>query len=140
MDTELLLFIGGLALLDTLSPTVIGVTLYLLLTDNRNLTSRLFIYVFTVAFLYFTLGVLLMLGLGFIVETISTVFQNRIISWIIFVIGGLLFIGSFFISTDTKKVLPKPKSPSIPAIIGIGVVTFVIEGGTAYPILLRLDC
>lgn len=49
MGTEQLLLIGGLAILDTLSPTTIGITIYLLLTDKERLTKRLFVYLLTVA-------------------------------------------------------------------------------------------
>lgn len=42
MGIDILVYLGDLALLDTLSPTIVGVTLYLLLTDNKNLITRLF--------------------------------------------------------------------------------------------------
>ncbi|NRG47059.1 hypothetical protein HRF87_20200, partial [Bacillus sp. CRN 9] len=84
MGTDLLVYLGGLALLDTLSPTIIGVTLFLILTDNKNLTSRLFSYLFTVVILYFSLGIVMMLGLNYIIETFSNILQNKIFSWIIF--------------------------------------------------------
>lgn len=86
MGTEQLLLIGGLAILDTLSPTTIGVTIYLLLTDKERLTKRLFVYLLTVAGCYFVVGVSLMLGLNFLFEIISGVFQNRIVSWTLFII------------------------------------------------------
>lgn len=95
MDTEQLLLIGGLAILDTLSPTTIGVTIYLLLTDNESLTKRLFVYLLTVAGCYFAVGVSLMLGLDFLFEIISDVFQNQIVSWTLFIIGALLFMQAF---------------------------------------------
>ncbi len=80
MGTEQLLLIGGLAILDTLSPTTIGVTIYLLLTDKERLTKRLFVYLLTVAGFYFAVGVSLMLGLDFLFKFISGLLQNRIVS------------------------------------------------------------
>lgn len=133
MGTDILIYLGGLALLDTLSPTIIGVTLFLILTDNKNLTSRLLTYLSTVVLLYFSLGIIMMIGLNYIIEAFSNIFQNRIFSWVIFILGVILFTASFFISENKKDNIPKPKSQSIFSIIFIGVTTFIIEAGTALP-------
>lgn len=133
MGTDILIYLGGLALLDTLSPTIIGVTLFLILTDNRNLTSRLLAYLLTVGLLYFSLGIIMMLGLNFIIETFSNIFQNKIVSWVIFIVGVILFIASFFIPANKQSNIPKPKTQSIFSIIIIGITTFIIEAGMALP-------
>ena len=133
MGTDILIYLCGLALLDTLSPTIIGVTLFLVLTDNKNLTIRLLAYLFTVVLLYFSLGIIMMLGLNFIMEAYSNIFQNKIFSWGIFIIGLILFTASFFIPANKKSKIPKPKTQSIFSIIIIGVMTFIIEAGTALP-------
>jgi len=133
MGTDIFIYLGGLAFLDTLSPTIIGVTLFLVLTDNKNLTSRLLAYLFTVVLLYFSLGIIMMLGLNIIIEAFSNVFQNKIFSRVIFIIGGILFTASFFIPVNKKSNIPKPKTQSIFSIIIIGVTTFIIEAGTALP-------
>lgn len=133
MGTEILIYLGGLALIDTLSPTIIGVTLFLVLTDNKNLSSRLFAYLFTVVLLYFSLGIIMMLGLNFITESFSNIFQNKIFSRGIFSIGVILFTASFFIPANKKSNIPKPKTQSIFSIFIIGVTTFIIEAGTALP-------
>ncbi|CDO03835.1 hypothetical protein BN988_02363 [Oceanobacillus picturae] len=126
MGTDILIYLGGLALLDTLSPTIIGVTLFLILTDNKNLTSRLLTYLSTVVLLYFSLGIIMMIGLNYIIEAFSNIFQNRIFSWVIFILGVILFTASFFISENKKDNIPKPKSQSIFSIIFIGVTTFIM--------------
>ncbi|QXE01950.1 GAP family protein [Terribacillus sp. DMT04] len=133
MGTDILIYLGGLALLDTLSPTIIGVTLFLILTDNKNLTSRLLTYLFTVVLLYFSLGIIMMLGLNYIIEAFSNIFQNKIFSWVVFIIGGILFTASFFIPENKKSNIPKPKTQSVLSIIFIGITTFFIEAGTALP-------
>ncbi|WP_270341583.1 GAP family protein [Bacillus mobilis] len=133
MDAEQLLLIGGLAILDTLSPTTIGVTIYLLLTNNESLTKRLFVYLLTVAGCYFAVGVSLMLGLNFLFDIISGVFQNRFVSWALFIIGALLFIASFYIPPKKNSKLPSPKSNSILSMIALGFTTTLIEAGTAFP-------
>ncbi|MEB2299037.1 GAP family protein [Lysinibacillus xylanilyticus] len=133
MGTDIFIYLGGLALLDTLSPTIIGVTLFLVLTDKRNLTSRLLAYLLTVGLLYFSLGIIMMLGLNLIIETFSNIFQNKIFSWLIFIVGVILFIASFFIPANKKSNIPKPKTQSIFSIIIIGVTTFIVEAGMALP-------
>lgn len=74
-----------------------------------------------------------MLGLNFIKEAFSTVFQHKLFSWIIFIIGVILFTASFFIPTNKKNNIPKPKTQSLLSIIIIGVTTFIIEAGAAFP-------
>lgn len=133
MSTELLLLIGGLALLDTLSPAIFGVTVYLLLTDKERLTKRLLVYLLTVAGFYFAVGVSLMLGLGFLLEIISGVFQNRIVSWTVFIIGAILFIASFFVPTKKNSELPVPKSKKVLSMVALGFTTSLIEVGSAFP-------
>ncbi|MGG4264568.1 GAP family protein [Peribacillus simplex] len=133
MSTELLLLIGGLALLDTLSPATIGVTVYLLLSDTERLTKRLSVYLLTVALFYFAVGVSLMLGLGYLLEIISNVFQNRVVSWTFFIIGGILFIASFFVNPKKNSELRLPKTNSILSMIVLGLTTSLIEAGTAFP-------
>lgn len=130
---DLLLYLGGLALLDTLSPTIIGVSLFLLLTNTTKKTSKFFAYLCTVVLLYFSLGILMMAGLHYITESFSTLFQNKMVSWIVFLIGAVLFTASFFIPTNKKSNIPKPKTQSIFSIIVIGVTTFFIEAGMALP-------
>ncbi|WP_232697718.1 GAP family protein [Brevibacillus daliensis] len=133
MSTEPLLLIGGLALLDMLSPAILGVTVYLLLTDKERLTKRLLVYLLTVAGFYFAVGVSLMLGLGFLFEIISDIFQNRIVSWTVFIIGAILFIASFYVPTKKNPELPVPKSTSIFSMVALGFTTSLIEVGTAFP-------
>jgi cytochrome c biogenesis protein CcdA len=138
MSTELLLLIGGLALLDTLSPFTLGVTVYLLLTDKERLTKRLLVYLLTIAGFYFAVGVSLMLGLDFLLEIISGVFQNRIVSWTFFIIGVILLIASFYVPTKKSSDLPTPKSKSILSMVALGFTTSLIEVGTAFPYFVAI--
>lgn len=130
MGIDHIAYLAGVALLDTLSPTIVGVTLYLVLTDNKKLITRLSAYLFTVTILYFSLGIILMLGLNYIIEALSTIFQSR---WILFITSAILLVGSYFIPKNKKSNIPKPKTQSIFAIIAIGIATFLIEAGTALP-------
>ena len=132
MGTEQLLLIGGLAILDTLSPTTIGVTIYLLLTDKERLTKRLFVYLLTVAGFYFAVGVSLMLGLDFLFKFISGLFQNRIVSWSFFIIGVILFIASFYIPPKKNSEIPHQNQKHF-FNDRARFTTTLIEVGTAFP-------
>lgn len=133
MTVDLLLLIAGLAVLDMLSPTTIGVTVYLLLNEKEKQTPRIFFYLLTVAGFYFIVGVSLMLGISTLLEGVSSIFQNKTISWIIFIIGAILFIASFYIPAKKSVDLPSPKSKRLISIIILGLSTALIEVGTAFP-------
>nr|WP_156499160.1 GAP family protein [Fictibacillus phosphorivorans] len=132
MTVDLILLIGGLAVLDMLSPATIGVTV-LLLNEKENRTSRIFFYLLTVAGFYFVVGVSLMLGISALLESVSNIFQNQTISWIIFIIGAILFIASFYVPAKKSADLPSPKSKRLISIIILGLSTALIEVGTAFP-------
>lgn len=133
MNLEMLLMIGGLALLDTLSPATLGVTVYLLLTEKERLSSRLMIYLATVAAFYFSVGIAFMLGLDALLAAFSSILQNRIVSWVMLIIGGILFIASFYYPKSKSSDLPRPKSKSISSMIALGFTTSLVEVGTAFP-------
>jgi len=71
MNIEMLLLIGTLALLDMFSPSIIGVSVYVLLVAKKKQTRLLLIYLMTVGLFYFSTGIFLMLGLGVIFSPIS---------------------------------------------------------------------
>lgn len=57
-----LLIISICALIDILSPGVLAVTAYLLLTQPNQLSSRLLVFLFITQFGYFVVGLLLYFG------------------------------------------------------------------------------
>ncbi|MFD0870188.1 MULTISPECIES: GAP family protein [Paenibacillus] len=133
MNLEMLLMIGGLALLDTLSPATLGVTVYLMLTEKERLSSRLMIYLATVAAFYFLVGIAFMLGMDALLGAFSSILQNRIVSWVMLIIGGILFIASFYYPKSKSSDLPRPKSARISSMIALGFATSLVEVGTAFP-------
>ncbi|MBU5443510.1 GAP family protein [Paenibacillus sp. MSJ-34] len=133
MSLELLLSVGGLALLDTLSPATLGVTVYLLLTEKERLSSRLLVYLSTVAAFYFLVGVAFMFGLDAILSAFSSLFQNRTVSWIMLIVGGILFVASFYYPKSKQSELPRPKSKSKASMVALGFTTSLIEVGTTFP-------
>ncbi|MEF3310036.1 GAP family protein [Paenibacillus sp. GYB004] len=133
MSYELLLMVGGLALLDMLSPTILGVTVYLLITEKERLSSRLMVYLATVAVSYFLVGLAFMAGMDMFMDGFASIFQNRTMSWLMLIIGVILFIASFYYPKSKKKDLPRPKSKTQTSMIVLGFTTFLIEAGAAFP-------
>ncbi|MFD0714521.1 GAP family protein [Paenibacillus sp. GCM10027626] len=133
MSVELLLSVGALSVLDTLSPATLGVTVYLLLTVKERLVSRLFAYLATVALFYFLVGAALMLGFEAILEAAAELFQSRPVSWAMAIIGGGLFIASFYVPNKKSAEPRRPKSKRIGAMVGLGLTTSLIEVATALP-------
>lgn len=133
MTLELLLSIGVLLLLDTLSPATLGVTVYLLLTGKERLVLRLLVYLSTVAGFYFLVGIALMLGMDVLLQSMNAIFQNRTVSWIMAIVGGVLFIASFYVPTKKTTEPRRPKSHKLGAMVGLGLTTSLLEVATALP-------
>lgn len=133
MSLELLIPIGVLAILDTLSPTTLGVTVYMLLAERERMIRRLFVYLFTVAIFYFTVGVFLMLGLDAIIQKFTGFGESALLSQMMTIVGLGLLIGSFFVPTKPSAKPRKPKSKSMSAMVVLGITTGLIEVGTALP-------
>ena len=118
----------GLAVLDTLSPSVVGVSMYLLLTRPHRLGALLGTYLATVAVAYFALGVLLMLGLGAIVPVVD----DAVWAWAEAVLGAILLVGSFFIR-DRKPGRAEARAATPRAMVLLGLGTWLFEFSTAVP-------
>lgn len=120
----------GLALLDTLSPTVIGVTLYLLLARPRRVGGLLGVYLGSVAVAYFALGVLLMLGLGALVPAVD----DTVWAWAQAAFGLALIVGSYFIpDKDPERASAEARSFTVRAMLLLGLGTWLFEFATAVP-------
>jgi hypothetical protein len=133
MNSSLLLMVAGLALLDMLSPTALGVTVYLLLTEKRRIARRLFVYLLTVGGIYFICGLLLMMGLDYVLDTLTHILRSKVMSWGIFIIGVLLLIGSFYVPKQSEKTPVVPLSAGLLAMAGMGITTALLEMGMAIP-------
>lgn len=123
-----------LAVLDMLSPALVGVSIYLLLAGRRSRTGLLLgICLGTVAVSYWLLGVAFMLGLGAVLPRIS----DAALSWIQIGAGVVLFTASWLIPTRPRTTMKHPDEPGRPptvrgaAALGLGVWLF--EFWTAVP-------
>lgn len=133
MSSSLLYMIGGLAVLDMLSPTALGVTVYMLLNDTRKIASRLFVYLLTIGSIYFACGLVLMFGLEYVLNFLKDALQSKLLNWIIFLIGLFLLIGSFYVPKQNGKSPVIPASAGILTMFGLGITTALLEMGMAIP-------
>ncbi|GIP31786.1 GAP family protein [Paenibacillus sp. J2TS4] len=136
MSLELLLSVGALSVLDTLSPATLAVTVYLLLTARERHIPRLLVYLTTVAGFYFAVGVSLMLGLDTVIQSFTGLFQHPAISQAMTWIGIALVVISFFVPAKKKTNSWEPArrtDRSIGAMVILGFTTSLIEVATALP-------
>lgn len=133
MSIETLSVIGVLAILDTLSPAIIGVTVYVLLVAKKQPSRLLLTYLTTVVLFYFSTGIFLMLGLDVIFDPIANALNNHSARLVMIIVGAILFVGSWLVPKKKTSGSPKPKSFSIGAMIALGFTTSLLEVATALP-------
>lgn len=120
----------GLAVVDATRPATIGITIYLLLARPKRLGLLLTTYLGTLAAAYFTLGVLLMVGLGVLVPRIDP----AVISWIQGSVGALMVLGCFFIPDGEPDPEPnRTQTFTLGAMVLLGLATWLFEFYTAIP-------
>ncbi|MFI7131964.1 GAP family protein [Nonomuraea sp. NPDC050153] len=130
MSIETIGAVLGLALLDTLSPTVIGMTLYLLLSRPHRVGALLGVYLGSVAIAYFALGVLLMLGLGAVVSRVD----DTVWAWGQGVLGAALIVGSYVIpDQNPERASPRAQPFTVRSMLLSGMGTWLFEFATAAP-------
>lgn len=131
-----LLIISLCALIDILSPGVLTVTAYLLLTQPNQLSSRLFVFLFITQLGYFITGLLLYFGGNSLLKRIEQLSQFDFINWFYILLGAVLVLISFSKPKETtKKCLISfiPKNTTIKGMIILGIIVFLIEFVTALP-------
>lgn len=131
-----LLIISICALIDILSPGVLAITGYLLLTQPNQLSSRLFVFLLVIQSGYFMVGLLLYFGGDTLLELIENLSEFDIINWFYTVTGTLLVLVSFIKpKEDTIKSFTSwiPRQTTIKGIIILGIIVFLIEFVTALP-------
>ena len=131
-----LLALLGLALLDSINPSALAMTLYLVTTGAR--AGRVLTYVATVFVTYFSIGLGLMLGLTALLSAFQGVFESTAVYIVQAVIGGVMLIYSFSPNKreQTAEVKTKaPRSQGFVAMFLLGVTITVAEFPTAFPYL-----
>ena len=124
------------ALIDILSPGVLTVTAYLLLTQPNQLSSRLFVFLFITQLGYFITGLLLYFGGNSLLKRIEQLSQFDFINWFYILLGAVLVLISFSKPKETTKkrlISFIPKNTTIKGMIILGIIVFLIEFVTALP-------
>ncbi|WP_049572832.1 GAP family protein [Nonomuraea sp. SBT364] len=138
MTIGLLLTLAALALVDSTSFGTLGIPVYLLLTTR---TSRLLIYLATVAGFYFLVGVGLMLGLSTVVDTFGEALHSQAAYWVQLVLGVGLFALSFRFDPKRRARLGKPERRFEPraggprAMMMLALTAGLLEVATMLPYL-----
>lgn len=129
---SILVPVFGLALLDSVNPSAIAVTLYLL-TQPRPF-SKVTVYMAAVFLVYWMLGILLMAGLGLVIQQVGAQLEHPAAYAIQGLLGALMLIYSFVADPKPKKE-QQPKTQHLGAIALLGVTITLVEFSTALPYL-----
>jgi cytochrome c biogenesis protein CcdA len=163
MSIGLLLSLVGLALIDSTSIGTLGIPVFLLITPNPRPAIRLLVYLGTIAFCYFLLGVGLMLGLDSILNTVISILSGNTGYWIETVLGVGLFALSFRLDPNRKKrkreatrknrggeesteEIPADEKPkwmnrlngNTKSMVGLGILASAAEAATMIPYLAAI--
>lgn len=130
-----LLALLGLALLDSVNPSALAMTLFLLATGAR--TGRVLTYIAAVFVTYFAIGLGLMLGFGALLGTFQGVFETTAAYIVQTVIGAAMLIYSFSPNKpgarDEAEEAKAPRSQGFVATLLLGVTITAAELPTAFP-------
>ncbi len=131
-----LIIISICALVDILSPGVLAVTAYLLLTQPNQFSSRLLVFLSITQLGYFVMGLLLYFGGESLLTRIEQLSEIDFINWFYILFGMVLVLISFSKPKDTTKkrlISIIPTNTTIKGMIILGSIVFLIEFVTALP-------
>lgn len=131
----MLLSVLGLALLDSINPSALAVTLYMLTQRGANL--RVATYISAIFLTYLMIGILLMLGLGTLLGSFGEALESPVAYAVQGVVGALMLLYAFLAPNNTKSkaeaAQPNAKTLTAPFLLGVSVT--VLEFPTAFPYL-----
>lgn len=138
---ELVAFFG-LALLDSINPSALALTLYLVTTGSGP--GRVLTYIAAVFVTYFTVGLSLLLGLSSLLGAFGGVFESAAAYGVQALVGAAMLVYSFVpkergaqggeVQGDAVKTRP-PRSQRLAAMFLLGVTVTAAEFPTAFPYL-----
>jgi len=128
-------FVGILALaaLDSVNPSAIVVTLYLLSRPRAH--AQVAVYIGAIFATYLALGVLLVLGVDVLLPSLGDVLRTRSGLLAQSLVGLVLLAYSLTSSTDpgSSQVAPPPSTSTYAAVAMLGVTVTAMELPTAMP-------
>lgn len=134
--SAIVIIIAICAVIDILSPGVLAVTGYLLLTHSNQFNSRLLVFLFTSQLSYFVLGLLLYFGGITLLKGMEKLAEFDLMNWFYLVAGTVLVLFSFSKPKEKTKqrVLSRiPRQTTVKGMVILGVIVFLIEFVTALP-------
>lgn len=140
MVTTTLAALFGLALVDSINPSALVVTLSLL--ARAVPLSRIASYIAAIFATYLTLGVLLVLGVDTLLSTFGEAFESSAAYAIEGVVGAAMLIYSFRPLREPEVPDARIERASTAALAGtfaLGVVITVLEFPTAFPYLAAIS-
>ncbi|MBB3037894.1 GAP family protein [Hoyosella altamirensis] len=141
MSPDVVLPVFGLALLDTMSPAVLGIGLFVLLSGRKRIGRPLLAFLATVALFYFAVGVALMLGLDAVLANVDAVAENRGVLWGQAGAGAALIGYSFLpkhFRTFRRRERQEPMELRTPVMISLGLGAGLMEVGMVLPYLAAI--
>lgn len=131
----LVLSVLGIALVDSINPSALVTTFYLL--TQRSFTSKVLVYVAAIFTTYLTFGLLLMFGLDALLVTFEAQLTGPAVRVVQSAAGALMLAYALFAPqrSQAKQEARTPRGQNLLAIFGLGVTVTVIESSTALPYL-----
>ena len=128
----MLLGLLALALVDSINPSAIVVTLYLL--SRERVPAQVVVYVAAIFLTYLTLGAMLMLGIDALLPSLRTTASSRL-GFIVQGLVGLAMLVYAIRAPTTAKSAPRvePSASTYAALALLGVVVTTMELPTAVP-------
>jgi hypothetical protein len=129
----MLLGLVALALVDSINPSAIVVTLYLL--SGGRVPAQIVVYVAAIFVTYLTLGVMMMSGLDALLPSLTTMGSGRlglIVQGVIGLSMLLYAIGAPTTAKSTPRVEPRARSSAALALLGLTVTTMELPTAVPY--------
>jgi len=130
-----LVAVFGLALLDSLNPSALLVTLYLLTQPRAGV--RVVTYLSAIFVTYLGVGVALMLGLGALLRGVGGALESPLAYALQGGVGGAMLLYSLLAPAEPKRApsVPPPQGRALWGTFLLGVTVTVLEFPTAFPYL-----
>ncbi len=128
----------GLALIDSINPSALLVTLFLLAGPSPG--RKILVYISTIFVVSLTLGIVLMLGLDLLLNNVSSLIDNSVVYAVQLAIGALMLL--YAMTAPDKKTASTPALPkqySTAALIFLGITVTLMEAPTAIPYLAAIS-
>lgn len=128
----------GLALIDSINPSALLVTLFLLAGPSPG--RRILIYTSTIFIVSLTLGIVLTLGLDLLLNSVRVLIDSSVVYAVQLAIGALMLL--YALIAPNRKIASTPAVPkqySTGALILLGMTVTLMEAPTAIPYLAAIS-